>query len=319
MFAVVFIPQFAFQAALRHEPELWTKPIALVDPARTVPIVCDRTEPAHVAGVAAGLTPTQALARCGALTFRHRSIAHEAAATEALLQCAYSFSPHIEVTDAGLCTLDLRGLTILSGGDPAKMAAWAGRLRLALGNINLRARIGLGATPNVARHAALWSKEIEIVSDPVSFVANLPIAALAPSSDVLLILQKWGIRTVGEFLALGQDALADRLGLEALALFATASTTAVRPLNFVRPSEHFVESFEFENVVETVEPLLFILRRFVDQLCQRLEFTGLVAEAQLLRIQLESGEVMERRLRLPQPTRQPEVLFRLLHTHLETL
>lgn len=319
MFAVVHFPQFALQAALRHEPELWSKPIALVDPARSTPVVCEVTEPARAAGVTAGLTPTQALARCGSLAVRHRSASHENATTEAILQCAYSFSPHLEATAPGLCTLDLRGLAVLSGAGTAELAAWAGRLRGALNHLNLRAHLGVGVTPNIARHAALSCNEIEVVSDPDSFVAALPVAALDPSTDVSGVLQQWGIRTVGEFLALGQEALMDRLGLEALALFAAASTTGSRPLNLVRPADRFEESFEFEHVVETMEPLIFILRRFVDQLSQRLEFIGWVASAQVLRIRLESGEVVERRLRLPQPTRQADVLFRMLHTHLETL
>ena len=37
MFAVLHFPQFALQAALRHEPELWSRPVALVDPADKLP------------------------------------------------------------------------------------------------------------------------------------------------------------------------------------------------------------------------------------------------------------------------------------------
>jgi protein ImuB len=319
MFAVLYLPRFWLQAALRHEPELWAKPVALVDPARSTPVVCDGTEPALAAGVAKGLTPTQAMARCGHVLIRHRSRAHEATAAEIILQCAYAFSPHLEATAEGLCTLDLRGLAALAGAGHASLAHWAGRLRGALADQNLRARIGVGPTPNVARHAARWTEGIEIVGAPKTFLAALPVEALEPSTDVSLILQKWGIRTVGELLALGQEALADRFGLEALGLFAAASTTASRPLNLVRPGERFEESFEFEHEIETIEPLLFILRRFVDQLSRRLEHSGWVAELLTLRLRLESGENVEGRLRLPQPTRHPDVLFRMLHTHLENL
>ena len=30
MFAVIHLPQFALQATLRHQPELWSRPIALL-------------------------------------------------------------------------------------------------------------------------------------------------------------------------------------------------------------------------------------------------------------------------------------------------
>lgn len=319
MFAVVHIPQFALQAALRHEPELWLKPVALVDPAQTTPRVFELTEVALASGVAPGQTATQALARCRQVLIRHRSLKQETAVTQAMLQCADGFSPNLEATAPGVCTLDLRGLTVLKDADPPKIAAWAARLRESIAKLNLRPRVGIGPTPNVARHAARWTETIQIVGDARAFIATLPVAALEPSSDVELILHKWGIRTVGELVALGQEALTDRLGLEAFALFASASDNSIRLLKLVRPEERFEESFDFEQPVETMEPLLFLLRRFVDQIAQRLEVTGFVAETVTLRLRLESGEGIERRLRVPQPTREANVLFRMLQTHLETL
>lgn len=319
MFAVVHIPRFALQAALRHQPELWPKPVALIDPDQATPRVVEVNDVALKSGIALGQTATQALARCRDVIIRHRSLKQEAAATQAVLQSADSFSPHIEATAPGVCTLDLRGITLLKDADAAKVAAWAARLRESIVRLNLRPRVGIGPTPNVARHAARWTEAVQIVGDARAFIATLPVAALEPSSDVELILHKWGIRTVGELIALGQEALADRLGLEAFALFAAASDNSVRLLKLVRPEERFEESFDFEQPVETMEPLLFLLRRFVDQIGQRLETTGFVAELVTLRLRLDSGEVIERRLRVPQPTREANVLFRMLQTHLETL
>jgi protein ImuB len=90
-------------------------------------------------------------------------------------------------------------------------------------------------------------------------------------------------------------------------------------LRLFHPTERFDEFFEFGAPVETVEPLLFLLRRFVDQLSARLEPAGLVAETLVLKLALESGKPVVQRLQLPQPTRAPEVLFRILFTSLETL
>jgi protein ImuB len=319
MFAVVYIPGFPMQALLRHEPESRKKPVALVDPALSTPRVCEMTAAARASGVVIGMAPTQAMARCRQVLIRHRSPAQETAATDALLLCAFGFSPNIEATAPGICTLDLRGLAELNQADGHALAAWAERLRAALASFGLRARVGIGPTPNMARQAARWTKTIQVVGDARMFITTLPIAALDPSSDVAPLLAQWGIRTVGELLALGQQALAERIGLEALALFAAASTASSRPLRLVRPVERFEEAFEFSHEIETIEPLLMLLRRFVDQISRRLELAGVVAECLTLRLRLESGELLERRLRLPRPTSQPDVLFRMLHTHLETL
>ena len=318
-YAVIYVPQFSLQAVLRHEPELWVKPVVLVDPTLRTPVICEVTEPARAAGITQGLTPTKAMARCAHILIRPRSLSQENAATTALLQCAYAFSPHLGATASGVCTLDLHNLAALAKADRAALEAWGRKLQGALAGLQLSVAIGLGATPNIARQAARWGRGMEIVEAPDAFMAALPVAALEPSAEVALLLQRWGIRTVGELLALSQDALTARLGLEALALFAAASTTGDRPLHLVAPAERFEESFDFNPEIETLEPLLFLLRRFVDHLSQRLEPRGLVAETLLLKLTLESGENVISPLRLPQPTRHPEVLFRTLHTFLETL
>lgn len=317
MFAVLYLPDFLLQAALRHEPDAWSRPIALVDPSANVPRVLTATPAARTAGVVDGLNPPQALARCREVALRHRSPAQEAAATDAVVQVAFGFSPNLETTSPGLITLDLRGL--VEATHTSALPNWGKRLQQAVQTLGLRVQVGIGATPNLARHAALWSGDVHVVGHAGEFVASLPVAALEPTPHVATILQQWGVRTVGEFLALGQAELSDRLGLEALALFAAASTTALRPLHLIRPAERFEESWDFEHDVETLEPLLFLLRRFVDSFGQRLEALGLAAEHLTLRLRLESGEAKEHRLRLPEPTRQPEALFRTLQTHLESV
>src|SRR5262245_45857210 len=149
MFAVAHVPQFSLQAALRHEPELWSKPVALVDPAARPSVVTERTEPAAAAGVTPGLTPTQAMARCSGILIRPRSLAQETAAGTALLQCSYGFSPHLEATAPGVCTLDLRGLAALSGADQSMLEKWAVRLQQACARLQLSVAVGLSSTPDV--------------------------------------------------------------------------------------------------------------------------------------------------------------------------
>jgi protein ImuB len=266
-----------------------------------------------------GLTLVQAMARASDLVIRRRSMAQEAATMDLVLQIACAFTPNIELTSPGVVTLDLRGLLELRDAGPKEFTAWANRLHQILSAAQLSSRLGIGPTPNLARHASRWGDGIFQIVDPDSFIKGLPVAALEPSSDVADILSKWGIRTVGELLALGQGEVTERLGLEAFALFAAASSRQIRPLALTKPPERYEESFEFEEPVETVEPLHFLLRRWVDQFTQRLDLIGLVAETLTLRLRLESGDSLDRRLPVPQPTRQADILFRMLQTCLETL
>ncbi len=324
MYAVIHLPWFALQAVLRPTPELWDQPVALVDPARGTPVVLDMTLPARESGVERGQSAPQALARCTAVRIRHRIPAQETATTDLVLQSAYGFSPHLESTAPGLCTLDLRGLSRLQSPDSASPApdllrAWGRELQSALTSQGLRSRVGIAATPNLARLAALYGEAVHVVTDSTGFVASLPLAALEPSTDTARILAGWGLRTVGDLLALDPGALADRLGLEALGLLAAASTRNTRPLNTVRPPEVWSESWDFEDPVETLEPLLFLLRRFTGSLCSRIALAGRAVERIDLSLRLESGGRLERTLHVPEPTRDPDVVQRLLGTHLDTV
>src|SRR5438045_7215178 len=67
----------------------------------------------------------------------------------------------------------------------------------------------------------------------------------------------------------------------------------------------------------TGEPLLFMLRRFLEQLAVRLGAIYLVAKELTLQITFGNKQTYERVFKIPQPTNDVDLLFRMLHTHLE--
>ncbi len=139
----------------------------------------------------------------------------------------------------------------------------------------------------------------------------------AQISRCLAILRQWGIHTLGQLAALEPDQLRARLGPVALDLWAQANGQATRLLRVVRPAEVFAEAFEFEHEIETAEPLLFVLRRFLEQLTLRLGALYLVAEELTLRLTFADKTSYQHRFQIPDPTNSVELLFRLLQTHLE--
>jgi protein ImuB len=118
--------------------------------------------------------------------------------------------------------------------------------------------------------------------------------------------------------------------MEAVRLWERANGTATRLLKFVQPPETFDESFEFDHEIETAQPLLFMLRRFLDQLALRLSSIYLVARELTLTITFSKSEpdghfvktgaarTYTRTFEIPQPTNDVDLLFRMLQTHLET-
>jgi len=135
--------------------------------------------------------------------------------------------------------------------------------------------------------------------------------------QIIEILRKWGIHTVGQFSALDKEELGARLGPEAVRLWERANGQSNRLLKFVQPPESFDESFEFEREIETAEPLLFMLRRFLEQLAVRLSAIYLVARELDLRITFVNKQTYELIFKIPQPTNDVDLLFRMLQTHLE--
>src|SRR5215216_3572023 len=145
--------------------------------------------------------------------------------------------------------------------------------------------------------------------------------------EIFAVLHKWGIHTVGQLAALDKEQLGTRLGPEAIRMWERANGRSNRLLKLIQPPESFEESFEFEREIETAEPLLFMLRRFLDQLAVRLAAIYLVAKELTLRITFDNSrqdepavagkQIYERVFKIPQPTNDVDLLFRMLQTHLE--
>ena len=182
---------------------------------------------------------------------------------------------------------------------------------MAIGSLEL----GAGSSELNAR-AARTSKLLSSTSE-------LPIA------QTIAILHKWGIHTLGQLAALNKEELRNRLGVDAVRLWERANGTATRLLEFVQPPEAFDESFEFDHEIETAEPLLFMLRRFLEQLALRLSSIYLVTKELTLRISFSNSQqdeptnasaarTYERVFKIPQPTNDVDLLFRMLQTHLDS-
>jgi protein ImuB len=139
----------------------------------------------------------------------------------------------------------------------------------------------------------------------------------ATTQYIFSILHKWGIHTLGEFAALDKEQIGLRLGPEAIHMWERAQGKTTRLLKLTQPPESFEETFEFENEIETMEPLLFMLRRFLEQLSRRFGALYLVAKDLTLRLTFTDKKSYERCFTIPEPTNDIEVLFRMLHTHLE--
>lgn len=176
---------------------------------------------------------------------------------------------------------------------------------------------------HLAEDAAPYQTDSRVMQirpgDERAFLGGLPLAVAEPPAETAAILAGWGVRTLGELTALSKAEVTRRLGSAGLALWERAAGEVTRPLRLIVPRQTFTAEMALEHEVETLEPLLFLLRRFVDRLALELRNAGLVAGELTLVLQLADETTHTRVFRLPEPTAQEEILFRVLHTHLETL
>jgi protein ImuB len=310
-YAVLFAPEFRLQATLRHTPQLDGQSVALLEAQGKKSCVVELNSMARSALVEIGMTPTQALARCAELRFLSSNPGHERSAQDALLQTAENLSPFLEATAPGVVTIELKVDHSLTETD---LIAKCVRPLVPLG---LDIRIGVATSPDLAWLSSRFGNPVRVVESPAAFLAPLPVEALRPAEEILSVLRAWGIHTIGQLVALPRTQFCERLGPPAVELWEQATGGRSRPLKLVKPQEFFAEEADLENPVEMLEPLLFILRRFLEQIAARLENAYLVAGKLRLVLRFENGPAYQRVFTIPQPTRDVNLLFRTLHTHLE--
>ena len=310
-YAALHVPRFALLAVVRHEPALAGRPVALVAGEGRRAVVTE-TSP-EAARATPGLAAPLAAARCPGLVLRERDPAAEQEAQRMLVAAAFALSPRVESTFAGHCTIDLQG------ADDARTEAAMHRTLLELRAVGLPAAFGAGETPLLARYAARLADPVLIVRDRVAFLRPLPLAFAEPTPAQVAVLAGWGLRTLGDLAALAPGEIGRRLGPDGIALWDRARGESPGVLRLVEPARSFAAAWAYEPPVESIEPLLFKLRRYAERVALELRGAGYVADTLALTLQLEDETDYRREFRLPDPGADVESWLRVLHSHLDTV
>jgi protein ImuB len=307
-FACIYVPNFPVAAALRAEPELKARAVAILEGKPPLEKIFAVNEKASRMGIAPGMTKAQA-ELCAELALRPRSALQESAAHAALLDCAQSFSPCMEDTACNTVLLDLAGMEPLFGSLPEISRAIHHRAA-ALG---LETNIATASNPDAAMLAArglcgagtLARAGVTVIptGEEAEHLGALPVEVLFPdclekdrmegdqeeeAARLLEILDRWGIRSLRALAALPKVALSERLGQEGLRLQNLARGITSRTLVLVEVPMVFEEAVELEYAIVLLEPLAFLLNRLLEQLCARLASRALSTQELRLTLELEN-------------------------------
>lgn len=170
MFATIYLPDFYLQAALRHQPELRGKPVALIDDQEKKAVIVQLNTVAAQTGVRCGMTPSQGLARCLELVVKTRLLPQEKLLQEILLHFAGTLAPYLEATSPGLSTIQFTDTKNLM----PKVAHIIAQLR----EVEIVAQAGIAPTPDASFLAAHLAKPVLQINDVSEFLSVLPIETL---------------------------------------------------------------------------------------------------------------------------------------------
>jgi protein ImuB len=132
------------------------------------------------------------------------------------------------------------------------------------------------------------------------------------------ILERWGVKTLGELAALPAPALSARLGKTGVALQQLARGIDPHPLVPDPDVPRFIERMELEWPIDGLEPLSFVLARLLEPLSVALERADRAAAAIRLDLRLVDRSMHGRMLQLPAAIRDAKVLRTLLLLDLES-
>ena len=171
MFATIYLPDFYLQAALRHQPELRGKPVALIDDEEKKAVIIQLNAAAEATGVQSGMTPSQGLARNLQLVIKVRAHAQEKLLEEMLLHFAGTLAPYVEATGPGISTVQFT--------DTKNVANKVTQVIAQLAESEIIAQAGIAPSPDASFLAAHLATPVLQVDDSTEFLAALPIEVLA--------------------------------------------------------------------------------------------------------------------------------------------
>ncbi|MEI6655969.1 MAG: hypothetical protein WCP45_14495 [Verrucomicrobiota bacterium] len=318
MFAALHLPDFSIVAALRGRPEGRDRPCAVVTPPagsarQAKPGLVAVNPAARVAGIAAGWRLNRALIRCPDLLLLDREPLAEQALSRELIRLAETLTPDVELIAGDTVVLDL-----------SLRRSFSENMFEAMASNGMELGYALAMTPDLA-HLAVRYEATRGRVVAAAELAVLPLKVLGWLADEgtgrvdLDLLECWGVRTLGDFMRLPRQALAERLGPEVGRWHDLLHGKTCRLLRLHRPPDSFAQTFDFEDPAVALEPLVFALKRLLHTLAARLAARHLAADRLDFRLVLESGAVVSRQLRLPEPQTAVEGMLPPLRTLLETL
>ena len=291
-------------------------PVILVGDTAHGPRITALSGPARAAGARLGMLLADARALAPGLVVHAADPAGDRALLEALALWVQRWGPWSALDPPDGVIVDVTGVAHLFGGEAALMAdaqaCFAAR--------GLRVRLAIAPTAGAAWALAHHGKDCTALpegADPLEALRALPVAALRLDDAVLLLLERLGLKRIGDLAAIGRAALARRFRdrrapaanpLVRLDQFAGRVPEPILPVVGVpmpMVQRRLLEPIRHRDLLDRVVADLAVA------LARRLEAQGQGARRLELTLWKVDGDVLRRPLELAAATRDPAHVTRL--------
>ena len=304
---VLWCPQWSIVAAGAAVEEA----VAVLHANRVVA----RSTAAAAAGVRLGLRRREAQARCPEVRLVSHDVLVDRRAFQPVADAVAHFVPRLELPRAGTLTFHTRGPSRYYGGDEAMAERVLAAVDAVLGDA-LRAAgpPGLGiadgrfatqvAAQSAARGAGLPSsavaERVVVVAPGASpaFLAPLRLRWLLDAGEVapelVELVNRLGMRTLGEFASLPEVDVLARFGRPGTAAWHMAAGSDDRPVGTEDPPVGLAVVQHFDTPVQHLEAVVFTGRQLAGQLVGALAEVGRVCTQFVAVAETDHGETSER-------------------------
>jgi len=287
--ACVYIPDFAVEVALRSlrcEPEGGLAVLAEYDSG---PLIVAASRGARLDGVRLGMTSAAALAVAPEVLILDQSALALDAAQVEVERALRALCPSICSGGGGIVYLNFAGMErrYAERGE----LGFLDDLRLAVADLQLPVRTGMADTRFAARAAAVLQSKSDLqqtvgkAGEPHrvrhgmsrEFLAPLPLSLLPQSTAEQHLLQRLGIRNLGQLAELHSSSLRRRLGARGLELQALARGREISAWRRRHDDARFRASCDSELPTSASQGLRSLFQRALVQVLESLDGSGMAA------------------------------------------
>ncbi|EOM75531.1 DNA polymerase Y family protein [Rhodococcus rhodnii] len=296
----VWCPDWPAVAAAADADVSPARPVAVLTGSRVT--AC--SAPARAEGVRRGLRKREAQARCPQLYVAGVDPDRDARLFEPVAAAVDAAVPGAEILRPGLIVLSARGAGRFFGSEEAA----AERLVDEVASIGVECQIGvadqLTTAVIAARHGVLVpAGEGARFLAPLSMreLAAEPALAAPERDDLVDLLRRLGIRTIGEFAALPATDVASRFGTDAVLAHRAARGEPERPPSPRALPPDLVAEMHCDPLIERVDAAAFAGRALATRLHGVLTAAGVACTRLTITVVTDHGETHTRTWRCAEP------------------